>query len=831
MALLLFVIALHDLGKYTPAFQAKLDWARRLLPLHGFDINPPATARHHGKAGLGFIRDALCEIGIAPSPALKLARAVAAHHGEFPKDALLTRDLMSSRERGKEPRWNDARRQAIESLQSLFKIEHASVPAFDHSDTIRLAGLTSVADWIGSMEQVFVYEPPPPSLESYWPVALERAERALQHVGIRPYVTAPARSFIELFPAYRPWPLHVAVESLAASLSGPSLTIIEAPMGEGKTEAALLLANSADSRLGQQGVYIGLPTKATANQMFGRVRRFLDRIRPLQPSTLALAHGDAEFVAEFRSLIAVYDDNVRDGGVAAEEWFISKKRTLLAEHAVGTIDQALLGVLRTRHGFVRLYGLAGKTVVLDEVHAYDTFTSRILDELVEWLGALGTTVVLLSATLPRARRRALLAAYARGLGSPSSLSAPPEVCYPRISTMTCDGCIALTIPQRGSSIAVQIERVDADIPRLAETVVNELHDGGCVGWICNTVDRAQKAFAAVARIAPEMPLVLLHARMLPEERQARERQIETLLGPEDRGTQRPERCLVIGTQVLEQSLDVDFDLLISDLAPIDLLLQRAGRLHRHRDRRNRSPAHRTPRMLIAYAKGAFDTVPIRDVAAVYADVLVRETLKVLEGRTRIALPDEIESLVEAVYREDLPSADDRLFGGHQKHLGEKIASRRNAEDKLLPSPEIQDDIFGKLTMPFDDDEDPTVHEELRAITRDTEPTVQIVCLVGRKDGVYISDADLHPIDLDVVPDRANAVRMARRRIGVSHRELVGTLLRDPAFSPDTWRERALLRHCRAVVFHDSVAAVGGTRLELHPDLGLLIGSAADGDAT
>jgi CRISPR-associated endonuclease/helicase Cas3 len=822
MALLLFVIALHDLGKYTPAFQAKLDWARRLLPLRGFDVNPPATAIHHGKAGLGFIRDALCEIGIAPSQALKLARAVAAHHGEFPKDALLTRDLMGSRERGKEPRWNDARRQAIESLRSLFKIEQASVPAFEHSDTIRLAGLTSVADWIGSMEQVFAYEPPPPSLDSYWPVALKRAEQALEHAGIRPYVTAPARSFIELFPAYRPWPLHVAVESLAASLSGPSLTIIEAPMGEGKTEAALLLANSADNRLGQQGVYIGLPTKATANQMFGRVRRFLDRSRPLQSLTLALAHGDAEFVAEFRSLIAVYDENGRDGGVAAEEWFLSKKRTLLAEHAVGTIDQALLGVLRTRHGFVRLYALAGKTVVLDEVHAYDTFTSRILDELVEWLGALGTTVVLLSATLPRARRRALLAAYARGLGSPPSLSAPPEACYPRI---------ALTVPQRGSSIAVQIGRVDPDIPRLAETVVGELRDGGCVGWICNTVDRAQKAFAAVARIAPEMPLVLLHARMLPEERQARERQIEALLGPEDGGAQRPGRCLVIGTQVIEQSLDVDFDLLISDLAPIDLLLQRAGRLHRHRDRRNRSPAHPTPRMLIAYAKGAFDTVPIRDVAAVYADVLVRETLKVLEGRTRIALPDEIESLVEAVYREDLPSADDRLFDGHQKHLGETIASRQSAEGRLLPSPTMEDDIFGALTMPFDDDEDPTVHEELRAITRDAEPTAQMVCLVGRKDGIYISDTDAHPMELDVVPTREDAARLARRKIGVSHRKLVGTLLGDPAFSPNAWQERALLRHCRAVVFHDSVAAVGGTRLELHPDLGLLIGSAADGDAT
>ena len=497
-------------------------------------------------------------------------------------------------------------------------------------------------------------------------------------------------------------------------------------MGEGKTEAALLLANGAESRLGQQGIYIGLPTKATANQMFGRVRRFLDRTRPDARSTLALAHGDADMVAEFQSLVAVYDENGREGGVLAEEWFLSKKRTLLAEHAVGTIDQALLGVLRTRHGFVRLYGLAGKTVVLDEVHAYDTFTSTILDRLLEWLAALGTTVVLLSATLPATRRRALLSAYAKGLGTQSSL--PSEARYPRISTVRHDATSATTVPAHGASVAVEIERVDPDVARLAQAVVEALRPGGCAGWICNTVDRAQKAYAAVARIAPAMPRLLLHARMLPEERQARERQLEALLGPEDRGANRPERCLVIGTQVLEQSLDVDFDLLVSDLAPVDLLLQRAGRLHRHRNRRNRSPAHPEPRMLIAYAQGVFDTVPIREVAAVYADVLVRETLKVLEGRTRITLPDEIESLVEAVYREDLPAADDRLFGKYQQYRGKTIASRQNAEGRLLPSPEIEDDIFGNLTMPFSDDEDPAVHEELRAITRDTELTVQIVCL-------------------------------------------------------------------------------------------------------
>jgi len=672
------------------------------------------------------------------------------------------------------------------------------------------------------MEDAFRYEPPQESLDAYWPLALQRAADAIARAGMRPYEETPARSFHELFPTYSPWPVHQAAASLASTLSSPSLILIEAPMGEGKTEAALLLANAAANRLGQQGFYIGLPTKATANQMFGRVRTFLAQSRPDADSTLVLAHGDAP--ARFGPLAAVYDEEGdRVGRVTAETWFLPKKRTLLAEHGVGTIDQALLGVLRTRHGFVRLYGLAGKTVVLDEVHAYDTFTSTILDRLIEWLAALGTTVVLLSATLPRARRAALLTAYSKGLGG-TGQTPREEARYPRISTVTRNDCSTISVSQRGESLTIDIERVETDVDRLARSVVDALHAGGCVGWICNTVARAQAAYAAVARIAPETPRLLLHARMFPDDRVEREQHLERLLGPEHGGAQRPERCVVIGTQVLEQSLDIDFDLLVSDLAPVDLLLQRAGRLHRHRGRQNRSPAHLRPRLWVAHPEGTFNQVPLQEVARVYAEVIVRETLRTLEGRTRITLPDDIEALVEAVYRDSLPVADDELFGAYIDHFGGKIASRQNAEGRLLPSPEMEDDIFGDLRMPFGDDDDPSVHEQLRAITRDTDLNVRVACLVARDNSVFVSEADDVPLDVDTVPDRETAVRIARRTISVSHRKIVGALLRDEAYMPKPWQDQALLRYRRAVIFTEGVATVAGVRLELNPELGLVIGS-------
>jgi hypothetical protein len=218
------------------------------------------------------------------------------------------------------------------------------------------------------------------------------------------------------------------------------------------------------------------------------------------------------------------------------------------------------------------------------------------------------------------------------------------------------------------------------------------------------------------------------------------------------------------------------------------------------------------------------------VAQVYAEVIVRETLRTLEGRTRITLPDEIERLIEAVYRQDLPVADDTLFGAYIEYFGGTIASRQNAEGRLIPGPQVEDDIFGDLRMPFADDEDPTVHEELRAITRDTEPTVQVACLVDRQGKVYVSESDSAPLDLSVAPDRATAARIGRRSIAVSHRKVVRALLQDPSYLPKAWEEQAWLRYHRAVAFTDSVANVAGVRLELDPELGLVVGSAPDSEA-
>jgi CRISPR-associated endonuclease/helicase Cas3 len=837
---LLLVVALHDLGKATPAFQAKADALMARLRARGFDAHVERRDLHHGDIGMWLAQPALEGLGLTSDAAASLARAVTAHHGQFPLDS--TQDAgASARQLGSSPRWVQARHDVIRELRSFFHLDGADAPALltgavVHGYVIALAGLTSVADWLGSAAEVFEYEAPPTSLAAYWPVALGRADETLRRAGFTAGATTRARTFAELFPRLPSrWPLHEAAEAVAPRLDAPSLVVVEAPMGEGKTEAALLLAEASAANAGSRGLYVGLPTQATANQMFGRLCDFLTEAHPDETNNLLLAHSEASLVEKFATLRlnAVYDLSTGTlagrpdtrGAVRAEGWFLSKKRALLADWAVGTIDQALLSVMLIPHGFVRLYGLAGKTVVLDEVHAYDTYTGTLLDRLLEWLAAMGTTVLLLSATLPRHRRDQLCQAYARGRRLPASIAA--DVGYPRITVVTAEGTSATSFGSRRPPLTVPLGVVDVDPSVIVERALAAVDEGGCVGCVFNTVGRAQQAFALARQRRPDLEhRLLLHARLLPEERLKREHRLEEWLGPPNKTKDRPERALVIGTQVLEQSLDVDFDVLFTDLAPVDLVLQRSGRLFRH-ERDHRSPARPAPQLFVA-CPATNSAKALEEVAPIYSRLLVRRTLAALAARAAITLPDDIEPLIEEVYRRrDPPAEDDPEYQDFIAFVGAARVEQTLAQQKLLCGPTTPDDPFGSLKVFLDDDDDPLLHAQLRAATRLGPPSIEIVCLERTSAGVLTLGDDL-PFLLDDEPDRTTTTRLVRRSVGITHRGVVPLLGKiDP---PKAWQSSALLRYRRPVVFErpadgaPPTADVGTFSLRLDPELGLTIES-------
>ena len=456
--------------------------------------------------------------------------------------------------------------------------------------------------------------------------------------------------------------------------------------------------------------------------MFSRVRGFLGNSHPGDTVQLQLLHGHASLSAEFEVLRrngerifspqypGVEVDSSRLG-VAAAEWFTYRKRGLLAAFGVGTIDQALLAGLRTRHVFVRLFGLSGKAVVIDEVHAYDTYMTTLLERLLEWLAALGSPVVLLSATLPRGRKSALLSAYQRGLGQDTPPAAPEEAGYPRISwALGNSKAISQSVRvSRRSEKAIRMETIGSSpapqedpLLELGDFLEENLAQGGCAAVVCNTVRRAQDVYHALKprfqrRAEDGHPeLDILHSQYPFHTREEREERVLARFGhPGAPRVLRPHRSILVATQIIEQSLDLDFDLMVSDMAPADLLLQRAGRLHRH-ERPSRPPGLEKPRLLLlcpdmSGAAPRFD----RGAAAVYdRHVLLRSWMS-LAGRQIIRVPDDVEAIIEYVYGDNHGNhGPDGLTGPlrdmwHetlQELQADRDREKREAEERWIRSP-------------------------------------------------------------------------------------------------------------------------------------------------
>lgn len=592
-------------------------------------------------------------------------------------------------------------------------------------------------------------------------------------------------------------------------------------MGEGKTEAALYLADHLQHQSGAGGFYIGLPTQATSNAMFERVKSFLQKRYPDTIVNLTLSHGAAALKEDYLETVCrldqVYDQEGK--GVFASEWHTARKRTLLSPYGVGTLDQALMGAVRARHQFVRLFGLAGRTIILDEIHAYDLYTSTLLERFLEWAAVLGSPVIALSATLPAGTRQRLLAAYARGCGQP-----PPELPaapYPRITALASGAALAQPFaPSEHVRRQLGIRWVQDDQwPAELRQVLSK--GGGCVAVICSTVDRAQQVFKHLQNDFPPEELGLFHGRFLFKDREQIEKECLEKFGK--KGHRRPSHFVLIATQVIEQSLDVDFDLMISDLAPIDLLLQRSGRLHRHRwDKR--PPELSAPYLWIvkpeldAEGRGNF-----RESSSIYDQHILLRSWLTLRQRQNVQLPEEIDDLIESVYDLERPTPEN-LEPVHSKDWNDSLekykveeedAKRSRANEVKIPLPhaDVRPEQFTYLKK--EDDE-----STIAAVTRLGQPSVVTIFLQqGKSSLVFPGSHD--PVDLETEPSLpmirkllAHSVRIASRQ------ELVKELLRRE--NPKTWTS-ALLRNCRYVVLNaEGWAQIGNWRLRLDPNLGIVI---------
>jgi CRISPR-associated endonuclease/helicase Cas3 len=688
--------ALHDVGKISMGFLVKCPaW----LEEHGLTktaererwaINAESD---HAKVGQFFLQKIL-----ASSGARKWAVAAGVHHGRIFGLNLTDGNLKRIAARDK---WEEEKRHELTAeLSKIFGPLPERPPREDLVDLWLLAGLITVADWIGSNEDYFPADRALSSEESS-----QSAQGALGQLDWGGGAMTD-KDFSGLFENYRPSELQVQVHDLCVR---GGLIIVEAPMGCGKTEAALWAAHRLILSGRNQGLFFALPTQTTSNRIFQRVRPFL--IAALKDTAnFRLAHG-ASWLQEDSSVRlrpAVTDEaNAIDYVATGRSWFTSAKHALLARYGVGTVDQALLGVTAVKHFFVRRFALAGKVVILDEIHSYDIYTGRLIKELIRELLALRCTVIVLSATLTRARRAELLA---QAGAVPDSAKSDA---YPLITVAHPGEGVTEVAPPVAASRIVYLKAASFSEIDIMEECVKRAEQGQHVLYLRNTVVEAQAAFRACqAEMRSGHAVVgLLHGRFPHFRRQELEAFWLQRLGKqrETGGA----GSLLIATQVVEQSVDIDLDFIVSDLAPTDMLLQRMGRLWRH-DRAER-PASR-PEFWINLPRGleSNDARQLREALGksgrVYAPYVLLRTAEVWATRTQIELPAEIRTVLEVTYvprHNDVPA---------WQELAEELEARRQQLSQLARA---STEIFTR--PPKEDDEN--------ILTRHTEAPILPVVLL------------------------------------------------------------------------------------------------------
>lgn len=598
-----FWLVLHDLGKFAEAFQSQRP--DLFLQLRGRE---PAWSKvyteRHDSLGMKFWQDNLAEYaaarawfgpnGLDYDEGVEVwVRTVTGHHGQPPKQVPSLDRFFDMQED------QAAIRAFTENVRELLLSPAAArLPELHEPETFRrlsvelswwIAGVAVLADWVGSNADVFVYRAEPTeSLAEYWRGIQAPAAQALQDCGVLPSRRQHALAFGALFPAIaQPSPLQAWAAS-AALPDGPQIHMLEDVTGAGKTEAAVMLAHRLIAAGHADGFFIGLPTMATANAMYSRIAGVYAQMFAGDAS-LVLAHGHKTLVEKFATSVLrpgpeEIDARQQDESATARctAWLADhNKRALLAPAGVGTIDQVLLAALQSKHQSLRLLGLFRKVLVVDEVHACDAYMQGVLETLLRMHARAGGSAVLLSATLTRRMKRALLKAFAHG----SDQAAPSLVSdvYPLVTSWSATQPAIVTETPTATRADVRRRiavRYECDRVRIVARIVEALNAGRCVAWIRNTIGDALDARAQLAQLVSPECITLFHARFALGDRLAIEeavlRHFGRDSGPEDRGGR-----LLIATQVAEQSLDVDFDLVVSDLAPIDRLIQRAGRLCRH----------------------------------------------------------------------------------------------------------------------------------------------------------------------------------------------------------------------------------------------------------
>lgn len=879
--LVMFVAGLHDLGKLAQFQQRESHpWARVSLALRadtaGWQRMPHERASMH--SALQLLEEAGYNTDTSDSPGVRVAQILGGHHGRF-----LQLDLDGAAKASRVnlalggPKWQNLRRRYFALLRHLTGAQvvpsRLSVPA-----SVLITGVGVIADRLASQRHYWLPKAQAPAFGAaeHWAQVVKDAPQLVDESGLA-RVELPQMPFARV---HRGVDAPNALQSSlirqltpVAEVKGPGIVVVTDTTGAGKTVTALEAARILNAASGTAGVAWLLPTTATADAAYEVLEAYVAAHRPERaPVSLVYSHSWLNTAYSDRQ-VAVHEPSTTDefwdeatGAEGAERpqervtvpdgWLRGWDRALLAQFTVATHDQALMAALPVRFSALRLLALSGRTVIVDEAHSMSPFMQQLLKRLLRWLGALDCPVVILSATMPARLSNELVHNYLAGSGRPSSslagLDAAPS--YPgwlfaaaadaSLARMDPDACAAhATRHRRRAEIRLYPVRhpshTDPDgtparesrLDHIAAEISPVATGGGCAAVVCATVADAQATYqhlrdALAWNAGPDGDLALLHARLPGHERESLTRLVRERLGPTG---ERPERLVVVTTSLLDMSLNIDVDIMVSDLASLERLLQRLGRLWRfenlwgpdsgrrpawvRRLKRPRlsvlQPTDHGGRVVMPAAWRTLEAAFLTHATATYLEQQPEHTLS-------LTLPDDIQQIVETVHGDatELARTAPALEKRHTAYISRRHAEEHLSALHLVPTP--------RHTASLADLHHQRLHAR-EAATRLGALPRRLLPVYRMSDGTLTLDrAGIQQLHLDRAPTTRQARRILEHTLPVPAAWVAER--RREHHAPAAWSTHALLADL-VLLPQDSdtsaAARFGRHTLYVDPELGLV----------
>ena len=770
----IFIGSIHDIGKASPAFQLKKGFSNskdldkelieKLLRVGFIGIDSPDLLSSPEKTPHGLAGEVILSV---LSDRFKkendIGSIVGGHHGRPIDNKSMISEVLKSYKKNLfqsenedsdiYKRWLSMHTEILNNAlkNSGFK-RCEDIPVLSQPAQAMLLGLLTMADWIASNTYFFpligIFDDNDIDMDKRCEHGFTKWRYSNQSDMWLPEIYADCNGLFKERFGFEPRDVQSIFAQTISDAKNPGLVILEAPMGLGKTEAALVGAEELAVKSGRSGLFFGLPTQATSNGIFPRIISWLKNqsVELGEKRGLRLVHGKAFLNEEYNNLtsasnIDIDGDNEGREGFVVNQWFCGKKTAIMDDFVVGTVDQLLMMALRQKHLALRHLGLSKKVVVIDEVHAYDAYMDQYLNMALEWLGAYNVPVILLSATLPKKSRVDFIKHYLKGKGvklSKEDMSSLMLEDYPLITYTDNDKALNVKDFAPIEDKSIEIKYTDTEnLPKLMDSL---LDGGGNAGVIVNTVKKAQDIAKELSEKFGDEKVMLLHSSFIATDRVKNEEKLMKYLGKDG---DRPKKLIVVGTQVIEQSLDIDFDVMISDIAPVDLLIQRMGRLHRH-TRDNRPKKHKKP---VLYVVGNDKNLEFESGSkAVYGGYLLARTGYFLGDSIR--LPSDISRLVQEVYDENIdPELSDELrakYYEYKTEYKELVDSKESrAGTYRLSSPVLKKRISKEPNLIgwLNNQSKNSGEEDGNSQVRDTQDTIEVIALKKIKGGYTTFDSD------------------------------------------------------------------------------------------